>query len=200
MRICFIGDSIVNGTGDDDGLGWAGRIAARARREGHDVTLYNLGIRRDTSTDIAARWRAEVERRLPPQYRPEGRLAFSFGTNDCADDGRGGPRVPFAQAVANSGAILREATVFAPVLMIGPLPAQHDATDRRTRALSSAQQELCKRLGVPFLAVFDFVAACEPWRHDTVAGDGVHPNRNGYAALADFIWQWPALHSWLTGS
>jgi acyl-CoA thioesterase-1 len=28
MRICFFGDSFVNGTGDDDGLGWVGRIVA----------------------------------------------------------------------------------------------------------------------------------------------------------------------------
>jgi acyl-CoA thioesterase I len=86
-RLCFIGDSLTNGTGDDEALGWPGRIVAKARAQGHDVTLYNLGIRRDTSADIASRWRAEVERRLPPMYRAEGRLAFCFGTNDCADDG-----------------------------------------------------------------------------------------------------------------
>lgn len=27
MRICFIGDSFVNGTGDDTCLGWVGRIS-----------------------------------------------------------------------------------------------------------------------------------------------------------------------------
>ena len=56
MRLCFIGDSLVNGTGDPTGLGWVGRVTASARRRGHDVTTYNLGIRRDTSADIAARW------------------------------------------------------------------------------------------------------------------------------------------------
>jgi lysophospholipase L1-like esterase len=53
---------------------------------------------------------------------------------------------------------------------------------------------------VPFLAAFDFVTGCEAWRRDAAQGDGIHPNRNGYAALADFIWQWAPLHSWLTGS
>ncbi len=77
MRICFIGDSFVNGTGDDEALGWTGRIVATARAEGRDVTHYNLGIRRDTSADIAERWRAEVERRLPPVYRHE-RLSGLF--------------------------------------------------------------------------------------------------------------------------
>lgn len=55
MRLCFIGDSFVNGTGDDACLGWAGWICAAARQQGHDVTAYNLGVRRDTSTnDISA--------------------------------------------------------------------------------------------------------------------------------------------------
>jgi lysophospholipase L1-like esterase len=197
MRICFVGDSFTNGTGDDAALGWVGRIAARARQEGRNVTCYNLGIRRDTSADIAARWRSEVERRLPPMYRNEGLLAFSFGTNDCADDGAGAPRLPLRRAVANTATILTEAASFAPSIMIGPLPALDEAADRRVRDLSDAQQKVCARIGVPFLAAFDFVAACEPWSRDARQGDGTHPNAAGYAALADFIWQWPALHAWL---
>ncbi len=196
MRICFIGDSIVNGTGDDDALGWVGRIVAKARAEGRDITSYNLGIRRDTSADIAARWRAEVERRLPPVYRHEGLLAFSFGTNDCADE-NSAPRVPFDRAVVNTEAILSEAAAFAPTLMIGPAPTQDEPTDRRTRVLSAAQQAICARIGVPFLAIFDFVASCETWRQDARRGDGTHPNGAGYEALADFIWQWPNLQRWL---
>lgn len=198
MRICFIGDSIVNGTGDDDALGWVGRIVAKARAEGRDVTSYNLGIRRDASADIAARWRGEVERRLPLVYRHEGLLAFSFGANDCAD-ADGAPRIPLDRAVANTETILSEAAAFAPTIMIGPAPAQDEATDRRTRVLSAAQQAICAGIGVPFLAIFDFVAACEPWRRDAGRGDGTHPNKAGYEALADFIWQWPDLRRWLNG-
>ncbi len=66
LRICFIGDSFVNGTGDPTCLGWTGRICAAAIARGHDVTHYNLGIRRQTSTDIQARWQEEVSLRLPP--------------------------------------------------------------------------------------------------------------------------------------
>ena len=52
MRIHFFGDSVVNGTGDGERLGWTGRVCSRARRAGHDLTHYNLGIRRDTRADI----------------------------------------------------------------------------------------------------------------------------------------------------
>ena len=51
MRILAFGDSFVAGVGDPDHLGWIGR-ALRGRRE---ITLYNLGVRRETSADIAAR-------------------------------------------------------------------------------------------------------------------------------------------------
>ena len=36
MRICFFGDSFVNGTGDDECLGWVGRNELRPYREFFD--------------------------------------------------------------------------------------------------------------------------------------------------------------------
>ncbi len=99
MRICFFGDSLVNGTGDDDGLGWVGRVVAQARHGGCDVTAYNLGVRRDTSADVAARWMGEARLRLPAEH--DGRLVFSFGANDCiASDEDGSPRVKPADSIA----------------------------------------------------------------------------------------------------
>ena len=71
FRVCFIGDSFVLGVGDPDGLGWSGRIAAAARRRGIDITAYNLGVRRETTADIARRWQAEVAPRLPAALAPE---------------------------------------------------------------------------------------------------------------------------------
>jgi acyl-CoA thioesterase-1 len=80
IRICFIGDSFVNGTGDPLCLGWTGRVSAAAIQQGYAVTSYNLGIRWETSADIAARWRDECARRLPAHS--DGRVVFSFGAND----------------------------------------------------------------------------------------------------------------------
>ena len=77
MRICFIGDSFVSGAYDEDCIGWVGRIAAAARKRGHDLSPYNLGIRGETSVQIGRRWRAEAEPRQSPQQ--EGRLVFEFG-------------------------------------------------------------------------------------------------------------------------
>jgi lysophospholipase L1-like esterase len=80
VRICFIGDSFVNGTGDPLCLDWTGRVCATAITLGYPITYYNLGIRRETSPDIAARWRDECARRLPATI--DGRVVLSFGAND----------------------------------------------------------------------------------------------------------------------
>ena len=61
MRICFVGDSMVNGTGDPAYLGWVGRVLQAERGLRSELTGYNLGIRRDRSDQIRLRWRAEVE-------------------------------------------------------------------------------------------------------------------------------------------
>ncbi len=195
MRICFIGDSFVNGTGDDDCLGWAGRLCSQARRRGRDITLYNLGVRRDTSADIAARWEQEARARLPPEH--DGRLVFSFGINDCVHDVAGRPRVAEDQAVVHARSILTRALAWRPTLMIGP-PSTADAElDLRVRRLSDRIGLLCHDLRVPFLSSWDHVANSDAWRQEALRGDGVHPNREGYALLFSLVSSWPAWRDWV---
>lgn len=198
MRICFFGDSFVNGTGDDEALGWPGRLVAAARHRGLDVTYYNLGIRRDTSDEIAARWHDEAQRRLPPRCNP--RLAFSFGTNDCAPSDTGEARVPHDRSLENAKSILQIARTLAPTLMIGPPPIFHDAdANMRLRELSLGLDQLCRRLSVPFLETATFISQCEPWRREADSGDGAHPNKEGYAALSEHVAAWPHYERWLSG-
>ena len=182
-RICFFGDSMVNGTGDDACLGWVGRICASARHSGRDLTFYNLGIRRDTSADVLARWQREAEARLPPEH--DGRLVFSFGANDCCPgEDIGGVRVAPGRAMANAETILTAAVVWCPTLMVGPLPIYDAAVDRRIRHLSDDFASLCARLRVPYLDVFDLAVASDIWVREIAAGDGVHPNEAGYEMMA----------------
>jgi len=99
VRICFIGDSFVNGTSDPECLGWTGRVCANANKKGYDITYYNLGIRRDTSSDIAKRWLQEVSLRLPKEY--DARVVFSFGLNDTTPE-NGKTRVDLADSLKNA--------------------------------------------------------------------------------------------------
>ena len=199
VRVCFFGDSFVNGTGDDDGLGWVGRLCAAERRAGADLTAYNLGVRRDTSADIRGRWRREAEARLPSEY--DGRLVFSFGVNDCAALADGAPRIAMAAALGNARAILGEASAWLPTLVVGPLPVTESAAqNERVVALSEGLAVICAGVGVPFFSALAFsTAAHEIWRAEAARGDGVHPNSRSYAALAETVRAWPAWRGWFAG-
>jgi acyl-CoA thioesterase-1 len=59
-RALFLGDSLVAGIGDSAGGGWVARVVGACHEQGMPVTAYNLGIRRETSLQVAARWRAEA--------------------------------------------------------------------------------------------------------------------------------------------
>ena len=85
QRVCFVGDSFVQGTMDEACLGWAGRVCAAARGAGFELTGYNLGVRRDTSDDVRRRWLTECEARLPEGLEAAG-VVFAFGTNDTTEE------------------------------------------------------------------------------------------------------------------
>lgn len=198
IRICFIGDSFVNGTGDPEFLGWTGRLCAAALTPEIELTYYNLGIRRDTSADIAQRWQREAQARLP--NGSDNRLVFSFGVNDTTYNGTH-LRVEQEQSVANARSILIEAMRQYPVLMIGPLPIysvddEAQSADKshnaRSRELDKAFEHLCHEIGVPYLSVFDAMFTTPVWEQEVVANDGAHPLAGGYAALANVVRAWDA--------
>lgn len=195
IRVCFFGDSFVNGTGDDACLGWVGRACASSRRRGHDVTCYNLGVRRDTSADLLQRWKREALARLPPEH--DGRLVFSFGANDCCLDDEGNRvRVPHDQAVANAREILTAARSWLPTLMVGPLPVGDRDADARIAALSSAFATLCASLAIPHLEVFRLAANSDAWAREVATGDGAHPNALGYTLIGEVFQRWSAWQAW----
>lgn len=196
LRLAFVGDSFVNGTGDRMCLGWTGRACALAMLRGHDITHYNLGVRRDTSADIAARWRAEVSARLPADC--DGRVVFSFGANDVCPGDDDGQRVSIARTLANAQSILREARTLWPVLLVGPLPVADDpVASAQAAALGVALGEVCAGLGVPYLNPYTEIAESRVWLREALAGDGAHPDAGGYETLAALVDGWDAWRVWV---
>ena len=150
-------------------LGWTGRVCAALIKQGYGVTYYNLGVRRETSSDVAARWRQEVTSRLT--HGSEVRLVFSFGVNDTMPQGRGS-RVSYTDSLANTESILRSARAVAPTLMVGPQPIADKHQNVAIANLARGVQVVCATVGVPFLEVLTPLHKSTVWMDEVRAGDG----------------------------
>jgi lysophospholipase L1-like esterase len=191
-RACFVGDSFTAGVGDPTGLGWVGRVTAAIRQRGTDFTPYNLGIRRNTSRDIAHRWRDECTARLVDD-QPR-LIVFCSGVNDSITEGQA-QRVTPQESLDLCAQTWQQAKDLASVVVFGPPPVidfSHDGLPERIKALSEAQQTLCQSLGLPFLPLYDSLLHHGPWISELRAGDGAHPAAGGYQTWAALALTWPA--------
>jgi lysophospholipase L1-like esterase len=184
-RLLFFGDSLVAGVGDPSGRGWVGRIVAASFGSGLPMTAYNLGVRGDTSLQVAARWRAEAQPRL--LTGADTRIAVSFGANDTTiEDGR--LRTEPAESSAALGDILAgAASLGLSALVIGPAPVDDPEQNQRIQALSSMFSRVCLDASVRFVSIFETLLADPTWMSQVRQGDGAHPSAEGYDALANLI-------------
>lgn len=208
-RICFIGDAFTVGAGDETVLGWVGRIAHAAWAQNHDVTVYNLGIRGDSTRAILRRWRRECEARLP--HGTNGRLVFMFGGNDAKEVGDTGVEVPLAESVANARTIIAEAAAWLPTLWLSLIPMhatkpyprlvpeapEYRFDNHRQAEYTQRYAAVAQELAVPFLDIHTPLMHDPEWQRLTQAGDGSNPNAAGYAKIATLITAWPAWRTWL---
>ncbi|MBJ7451715.1 MAG: hypothetical protein JHC71_06470 [Blastococcus sp.] len=126
LRVCFVGDSFVAGVGDPEHLGWTGRLCAASDRSGLPVTRYVLGVRRQTTAEVADRWAAVCRPRLSGgEWEP--RLVLSTGVNDTTEVD-GAPRLdPLGSVAALAGMLTGAAAGGWPVLVVGPPAVADDA-------------------------------------------------------------------------
>ena len=187
MRICFFGDSFVNGFGDPHFQGWVGRVCESARARGDQITAYNCGIRRATSDDVRATWFAEATARLPAAHKSA--VVFSFGANDRRFED-GSPRVPISRQLENTRAILTAAAGRWPTLFVASPRMNDESPDSAALPRTEGVRDICRVLGVAFLDAYAASAAFQHWFREASAGDGVHPGAGGYGELAALVDQW----------
>jgi lysophospholipase L1-like esterase len=121
---------------------------------------------------------------------------FSFGANDATlEEGR--PRVSPDASAENARVMVSEALRAYRVLVVGPPPAPEPGRTTRHADLAARYATVCTDLGVPFLDVVEPLRCADAWWRDVAAGDGIHPNAGGYAALAALVEAWSAWREWL---
>lgn len=210
-RVLFFGDSFVAGAGDPRGCGWVGRVAAACA----PLTPYNLGIRGETSVQVAARWQAEAW----PRLRTEAAcgVVFAVGANDAVSESEGaqsrvaeqagaapladGPasRVSAERSLATLSELLDAAAMMElPTFVVGPPPLGEQPEDSRIERLTDAFGALCAARGIPFVAVAAALLASRTWLDEAAAGDGAHPGAGGYDELAALVLD-GGLRDWIAG-
>ena len=207
-RICCIGDAFTVGAGDETVLGWVGRVARAAWTQNHDVTIYNLGVRGESTRAILRRWRGECAARLPPGSN--GRLVFMFGGNDAKEVVGAGVEVPLAESVANARTIIAAAVAWLPTLWLSLIPMSETKPyphllpglpayrfdNRRQAEYTQHYAAVARELAVPFLDLHTPLMHDPEWQLLTQAGDGSNPSATGYARIAALISAWPAWRAW----
>ena len=185
MVVCFIGDSLTQGIGDQKALGWVGRLAQASFAQDPDrprkLTVYNLGLRGESSVAIQARWRGDTDRRR--RNGEDMAFVFSFGAAD------GLHKVPHEQTMAASRDILETAASLGRTLYVSPPPAHDPAWSAHIKRTGGELREICAGVGVP---PFDFHAplAGDAAYMASLTSDGIHPDAAGYDHMAALLRGW----------
>lgn len=174
----FYGDSLTAGYGAAPADGWIARLARRFPR----LTLYNHGECGRLFSDITADAWTVVH------YPAEGEALFLMGgTNDILCG------IRFAALLRNAEEEIRGLSARIPLILGTPLLTtrasiaagwqqdwQYEENDRELAAYGDFLRALAEELSLPLL---DFQK--EFPRSDEWYSDGVHPNSDGYACMAE---------------
>lgn len=174
MQLIFIGDSFVNGTGDEKYLGWSGRVAKALG----GVTYYNLGVRGDSSFDILERWEREVACRA----EVDAQLIFSFGVNDILQG------VDTFVSCENLEAILiRAQKRFPKIIFVMPPPIEEEEINQKIEALITSYRALCEKHAIHYIDIFTALRESAIWMGEVIQNDGAHPYNEGYELFAKLV-------------
>lgn len=179
--VYFFGDSFVAGFGDPTGHGWIGRVQVEAP-DGLGFAAVNRGVPGATSADALRNWQDAAERLLAEDATDAG-VVFSFGTNDVIT---GMPPGQSAETLAY--ALTLASSIGMPAFVVGPPPiGDLPEADRRLSVLSHDMGLMCAMHATPFVDVHDDLLASSVWMSEISVGDGSHPQKEGYGALAELV-------------
>lgn len=188
--IVCIGDSIVEGEGDEEGLsGWAGRLQ-RELLKGAAVgqtRVYNLGMGMETSIDLMHRFFSEVLYRDPDLIimqaaHGDSRYMFNQSRELEYEIGKGARLRSYHKVFKYLSASGKK------VLILGLNPVSSDSkfnkpTNQRSEhidAHNKGLKTLCQEYGLQFLDPRTIFSSVDLSKH---YADGLHPNAAGYDVM-----------------
>ena len=152
---------------------------------GIPLTAYNLGVRREPSVAVVARWAVEARPRIAPGA--DSRVVFSFGANDATVE-VGRERVPADDGVRALDAALGHAAGLGLPALGGRAAAGRRRRPRRPHRGPLGTLRRGLRIAPRAVRAGRRRAPPHgPWLAEARAGDGAHPGAGGYAQLAALV-------------
>jgi lysophospholipase L1-like esterase len=196
VTIVCIGDSIVEGEGDESGQsGWAGRLQQRLLKGKHvgECRVYNLGMGMETSVDLLHRFFSEVLYRNPDIIILQAAHGDSRSmlNNEGAEEfeiGKGARMRTYRRLFT----VLSQSKKKVLILGLNPLcmnPAWLKAIPQRADHVESTNKgmkKLCAEYHLPFLDPRDIFKGKILKEYYV---DGLHPNAKGYDLMFVHIHQ-----------
>lgn len=195
VTIVCIGDSIVEGEGDEAGKsGWAGRLSAKVLKSSKvgKNRVYNLGMGMETSIDLLHRFYSEVLYRNPDVIilqasHGDSRSIFNLAGEREFEIGKGARLRMYYRLfgyLSKSGK---------KVLILGLNPVcptkkpKHQTPQRAAHVESHNKglRALCKEYKLPFLDPRDIFKGL---KLENLYVDGLHPNAKGYDLMFKAIY------------
>jgi lysophospholipase L1-like esterase len=196
MVIVCMGDSIVEGEGDESGLsGWVGRLQQKilkgARVGQHRV--YNLGMGMETSMDLLHRFFSEVLYRNPEILILQGAHGDSRSVLNKYDKeefeiGKGARLRVYHRIFA----YLSKSKIKVLILGLNPVSLNvqfKKAVPERAKHIedhNTGLEKLCRKYKFPFL---DPREIFKGRKLEDLYVDGLHPNSKGYELMFRVIYQ-----------
>ncbi len=186
MNIGIWGDSIVYGVGDEEALGWAGRLR-KSIDEDNYFGVYSRGVNGDTTEDLLKRLDTEMSS-VEPNI-----LLLAIGINDSKFiNNSTETRIPFEDFKENINTILIKSKAQSQkVVFIGLTKIKEDIANGRgsTSTFTNGSskkydiylQEFTAKENVPYINMWDVLDI------ESDLSDGLHPNSKGYQKMFEHI-------------
>ncbi len=189
--LCIFGASSTWGAWDLEKGGWANRLRLwideqnlASKEDEFYWEVYNLGVSGDTTKDVLARFKSELN------AREAGLVIISIGDNDTVyDQSPDEPRLTEDQFASNIEEMITLATaVTNKVVVLGlkqvteekvqPVPwnAQANYRNASIKAYDERLKNIAEERGTHYVPVFDLLA-------DADLADGLHPNEQGHEKI-----------------
>lgn len=177
VRIVILGDAIISSAGDPKGMGWVGRVSSKTPSNFPRIDIYALPAPDETTSMLAERWQAEVQRRFSAET--ENKLVIALSNHDPAAG------ISISRSRLNIATIIDEAKRSGiESFLVGPTPHRNKELNSEVEHLASGFEDVASRRGVTFVDCFRPLVEHEGWNLEIETSEHGLPGQVGHGLIA----------------